>query len=422
MGQEKASDLWVAAKEGDVDTITRIFRDVETTVNVSENGATPLWIASKHGHTDVVRALVDAADVDWTNEDSETALYAAAQEGHVHVVDVLVRYANVNLANADGATPLYIASEMGHADVVERLLQHDRVDANLSNRNGATALHIASERGHAAAVALLLPRTNAALQDMDGWTALHAAAYSGQAKVVELLAASGLFDATATTKGGDSAVDLATEEGYVDVARLLRQVSSMASPASIAIPPMWPCLWLVEPTTGYHVYPKKWLSEKWMRLRPMCPHVAETAGHVVRASSASIRALLPFLRTTLQFLTATALLAEHPTASVARPNPFLLSVLDSAPIVVPALVHAVAAMSFLHNEPIERSNMEKQLEQLVAALHDDVDVATIADDLNKIWAAYEVDPSSIKAHKDVLLGLPSLGHHGVDLDYGTAAN
>ncbi|ETV69513.1 hypothetical protein, variant 2 [Aphanomyces astaci] len=403
-----------------MDTITRILRDVETTINVSENGSTPLWIASKHGHNDVVRVLVDVAHaVDWVNDDGESALYAAAQEGHIHVLDTLLRHTNVNLANEDGATPLYIASEMGHVHAVQLLLAHDDVDVNQPNVNGATPLHVACERGHAEVVRLLLAVADCAVSDMDGWTALHAATCSGHANVVELLLASGQFDVSVQTNACDTALDLATDEGHARIAEML----TTSTPSQLAISPdhIPPCLWLLQPATGYNVYPlsKELLQSKQMQVIAVGPNSVQIRVEVA-AQSSVILTLLPLFRTTLLFLTATALITEHHhhhSSSLPSTLNFFESLLANSPNnVVPGLTHAIAAMTWLHQKTLPQEmagEMDQRLQQLVASLYncEGVDIYKATTDLHDLWNAYQDNQSTVEIHRSVLETLTIMGNN-----------
>ncbi|KAF0774987.1 hypothetical protein AaE_001313, partial [Aphanomyces astaci] len=438
---EKASDLWTAARDGDMDTITRILRDVETTINVSEvqyhartafliNRRTAPLRCGLHESMVTTTSFVcwstwhtprTGAYHDFGAQDGESALYAAAQEGHVHVLDTLLRHTNVNLANEDGATPLYIASEMGRVHAAQRLLAHDDVDVNQPNVNGATPLHVACKRGHAEVVRLLLAVADCAVSDMDGWTALHAATCSGHANVVELLLASGQFDVSVQTNACATALDLATDEGHARIAEML----TTSTPSRLAISPpadhLVPCLWLLQPATGYNVYPlsKELLQSKQMQVIALGPNSVQIRVEVA-AQSSVILTLLPLFRTTLLFLTATALITEHHhhhSSSLPSTLNFFESLLANSPDnVVPGLTHAIAAMTWLHQKTLPQEmagEMDERLQQLVASLYncEGVDIYKATTDLHDLWNAYQDNQSTVEIHRSVLETLTIMGNN-----------
>ncbi|CAM9751389.1 unnamed protein product [Lampetra fluviatilis] len=110
---------------------------------------------------------------------------------------------------------------LGHVREMRALLDafpHE-VDAQVE---GKTALQVSAHLGHGAAVSLLLERgADAACRDPDGDTALHYAAYGSREAVCELLLLQDGVDPDAVNSSGSSALHVAANRGYAEVARVL---------------------------------------------------------------------------------------------------------------------------------------------------------------------------------------------------------
>lgn len=102
------SDLWTAAKKGDLEAIDRHLRDG---ADVNEHdlgfGLTPLTIAAIHDQAEAVDLLLrKGADVNARHPDGGTALHAAAFFGRLKPVQLLMENgADINARNEEGETP-----------------------------------------------------------------------------------------------------------------------------------------------------------------------------------------------------------------------------------------------------------------------------------------------------------------------------
>ncbi len=171
---------------------------------VDEEKLRPLLIeAASNGHWETVTALLEAgADPDVRDEAGRTALYWAASQGFTRTVDVLLEYeADPNLRNEAGTTPLMVAARSGFRKVVTALLEHG-ADVNALENPGR---ELAGEGS-----------------DM---TALAYAARGGHGEIVRLLLEHGA-DAQLRNSAGQTALDIALDNGYDEIAQLLnRQVA-----------------------------------------------------------------------------------------------------------------------------------------------------------------------------------------------------
>jgi cytohesin len=230
---------------------------------IRDTRVTPLHEAAARGHLDSVRLLVVAgADIDAKDSHGLTALEEALQQRHTPVVDYLMgkgaKFAGgdpkailkqmedaVMKGQADvvkllidrgvdpdshtpsGSTLIHDAGLKGHVAVAEVLLAAG-ASPNALNQTGATPLHDAALAGQLAMAQLLLSRgadVNALDREFSA-TPLHYAASWGREAMVELLLDKGA-DPTRRNKSGKTAADLAADGGHSDIAKRLRQPSSV---------------------------------------------------------------------------------------------------------------------------------------------------------------------------------------------------
>ena len=108
--EEIHDELWLAAKEGNVDTIIYLLSSFQANVNYQgyHNGTSPIYWAAVKGHKDVVLLLLDrGADPNIAGRDGWTPLHWAGIKGHKELALLLLRKgADPNMATNQGQTPL----------------------------------------------------------------------------------------------------------------------------------------------------------------------------------------------------------------------------------------------------------------------------------------------------------------------------
>jgi uncharacterized protein len=159
--------------------------------------------ASEAGDLDAVRYhLSQGADVNATTAAGHFALGGAVINGHPHVVECLIDHgADIDLLSEFGWSPLYLAAWQGEPEIAAQLLLAGarigtRTIGGWNSPSGYTPLHIAAKRGHLAIVLLLV-------------------------------AAGAQVDAT--DEAGETALDLAVEEGQTAVAKFLKRAKKSSS-------------------------------------------------------------------------------------------------------------------------------------------------------------------------------------------------
>ena len=256
--ENEYSALMLASVRGDVDTVN-VLLQAGAKVNAKDShDRTALIMASQEGHADVVEVLLGAgADANMKSKAGMTALLATAKYGSgPDVARVLIENgAKVNAKDGNwfsGKTVLEIAEEKGDVGLV-RLLESDLektdlsyaskggnlenvetlieqgADVNEADDQGYTALMKAAQEGRVDVVETLLESgadVSARANSFDKETALLVAAKHGHTDVVRVLIEKGKADVNVTTRGfyskGDTALDIALQEGNINTAELLQ--------------------------------------------------------------------------------------------------------------------------------------------------------------------------------------------------------
>lgn len=278
------NSLMVAAYFGHQHLVSwRLLHESIDVNSTASHGQTALYFAAHNGHLEVCRWLLKFGAIMTTDIDycQSTPFHVAAENGHVAIVQLMIQLGvNIEVKNSNFyATPLYVAAE-GGSDAVVRLLLENGADVDSLTNGLTTPLHAAAERSDndfalkvayvlfeydaevdvfnsfgrtalcyaesKAFVQLLLlegadinaqvsPEQLDELQGHEDWrkddflrevfggTALHNAAYKGNAEIVQLLLEKGA-DITLQNVFGETATDLAMEQGHEAILALIRAV------------------------------------------------------------------------------------------------------------------------------------------------------------------------------------------------------
>ena len=168
------------------------------------------------------RMIEEGASVNSRNRAGETPLLLWVKAGNAGMVAwLLEKGASVNQDALDRTTPLMAAAFAGRVDIMQTLLDAG-ADAERKDQVFKTAMIYAAAQGHAEAVKLLLARgVDVNRVYAHNLTALMWAAGYGKTECVQLLLASGA-DPKLKDDRGKTAADIAQEQGYGEVAALLK--------------------------------------------------------------------------------------------------------------------------------------------------------------------------------------------------------
>ncbi|XP_071084670.1 ankyrin repeat domain-containing protein 2-like isoform X2 [Haliotis cracherodii] len=185
-------DLREASREGNMAAVKQILAAGRADINSrGEVGWTPVMEAALGGHRDVVELLVsEGADVSLVDEDGDNILHWACWGGDVETVKFVLslHVVDINSRGGRSQTPVMVAAWRGHRDVVELLVSE-----------GADVSRV----------------------DEDGDNILHLACWRGNVETVKFVLSLNVVDIDARNNAGQTAADVARDEGHQEVVKLL---------------------------------------------------------------------------------------------------------------------------------------------------------------------------------------------------------
>ena len=176
--------------------------------------------AEKSNHAVIRSLLKQHLDVNAPQADGMTALHWAAHRDDLETARLLLS-ASVQVTNRFGITPLSLACQRGSSAMVELLLERG-ANPNTVVRGGETVLMTAARTGNLKSVkALLAGGAQVDAKERRGQTALMWAAADGHSEVAELLVKAGANFRTPLPDSGFTPFFFAARGGRMEVVRVL---------------------------------------------------------------------------------------------------------------------------------------------------------------------------------------------------------
>ena len=170
--------MFVAARDGDSQTVRRLVADHPLLAVVEYNYTPPIHFAVREGHRAMTEFLLDhGADPGYRSYPfSEALLTFAEDRGHQDVADLLRTRLSRYFTVAAGTKTIIEAASRGDLRVVEAELARDPSLARAGNETGDTALHHADKHGHFAVAQMLVSAgANVDAVRGDGYRPVHCA-------------------------------------------------------------------------------------------------------------------------------------------------------------------------------------------------------------------------------------------------------
>ncbi|TXJ15484.1 ankyrin repeat domain-containing protein [Brachyspira aalborgi] len=234
----KQLELLVAIKNNDIIAVNNLIKEGVNPNFQDEEGFSPLHRAIEIDSLDLVNALLSYKGIDTeiklpyevTSSNGwylggDTPLLYASYMGNSQIVSALLN-ANCNIRardDIDGAMAIHIAAANEHNDIVNLLIKKDKTLLNEKDNNGGdTPLHWAIIKSSNSTIRLLLSLgANPSQQNSSGQNPLHYGALYGNMDAVVVLVEKYNVNKGLKDKDGDTAADIASQNGYENIASYL---------------------------------------------------------------------------------------------------------------------------------------------------------------------------------------------------------
>ena len=234
----KQLELLVAIKNNDIIVVNNLIKEGVNPNFQDEEGFSPLHRAIEIDSLDLVNALLSYKGIDTeiklpyevTSSNGwylggDTPLLYASYMGNSQIVSALLN-ANCNIRardDIDGAMAIHIAAANEHNDIVNLLIKKDKTLLNEKDNNGGdTPLHWAIMKSSNSTIRLLLSLgANPSQQNSSGQHPLHYGALYGNMDAVVVLVEKYNVNKGLKDKDGDTAADIASQNGYENIASYL---------------------------------------------------------------------------------------------------------------------------------------------------------------------------------------------------------
>ncbi|KAK3098345.1 hypothetical protein FSP39_018639 [Pinctada imbricata] len=226
-----------AAKQNDIDSVTRLLSERRVDINCKNNlDRTALHWASANGNLPIIEKLLECgADIEAKDKYGMRPVLWAAWFGHLEALKILINTgATPSCTNKQGMGILHCASQNNHISIMNFIVESlETINVNDVEQMERTALHLAAEAGHLEAVMRLIDmRCDANKRDKAGETAMHLAAKSGRSEIIKKLLILGVVVDDRDGEG-QTALHLAGREGHLTTVQVLLDFNAGANSETI---------------------------------------------------------------------------------------------------------------------------------------------------------------------------------------------
>lgn len=197
-----------------------IEKNEGTTNNISTSNR-ELLLAAKEGNlTEIKRLYKKHVDLFSKDYDGRTALHIAATNGHLNIISYLLtkKNCNVNVQDNFNNTPLKDALENKHSQIAKILKENGGI---LTNSNiGCELCNLVANNKVSKLNEKILQGIDLNIPDYDGRTALHIACSVGNSKIVKLLIENGA-KSNIKDKWGGTALDDAVKYNNNEIVKII---------------------------------------------------------------------------------------------------------------------------------------------------------------------------------------------------------
>ncbi|KAL3862652.1 hypothetical protein ACJMK2_008606 [Sinanodonta woodiana] len=223
--QEDKTPLHMASTCGNVEIVDFLCQQGVPLDDVDSNGNTPLLAASDKGHLEVMKLLIEkGANKDAKNKNEEGAIFLMVKQKNKKGLKLLQELGcDINNKDNLSQSPLYEAITSNDEELLGIILGWPRLDIRSKDKMGFSPLCYACKKGNIYAVKRML-QMGADINDQQentGYTGLHFAVYSNRRDIVEYLLNMPNIQKECRTKEGQSALHIATMEGFFEMMKLL---------------------------------------------------------------------------------------------------------------------------------------------------------------------------------------------------------
>ncbi|XP_063965587.1 E3 ubiquitin-protein ligase MIB2-like isoform X3 [Lytechinus pictus] len=218
------SQLYNAAKTGDLNRVLEILSSSPEKVNGKVNGKSALHKASVRGHLKVVKALIEAgSDIEITTDDGHTPLHYAVEGDEPAVTKFLIeKGADIDRGSTRQRRAIHRAAHGNFVDCARILIKHG-CDVNVQDERGDTPLHdaIINNSVDVAELLLAVPNLDTAKTNKRTMTPILFAALKDRPELVEMLARHSPPSIPVTTPEGFNILHIAVVNNHVQVMKVV---------------------------------------------------------------------------------------------------------------------------------------------------------------------------------------------------------